>query len=354
MRRIYSLVMLFVVTLVPALAATYKVDDGGPAAINAALAQAKPGDTVALAEGLYYVPEGISIRTDKLVFSGAGADRTVLDGRGEAYAVVRAEAKGVVITGFTLRRGSSHGIYVNSENWARIHHNVVANNGDRGILLGSGNPYAVIDHNTFANNSVSAVYSYVDEPKTKVTNNIFARNSRSLVVDKDESRMTVKYNCFWDQSNDSQWVKKHSTNIRKDPAFLDPSHDYHLVDGSPCLGKGESRTNIGALGKGQNPRLAEPEPDVVKDDFSTYHVVILTYDTELGDQVLDALKEAGFTNEDNYVAEDDGSLETVTYGSAGEGAIAKIKQVVLDVADVELEEDNSFDLDDDDIYIYLP
>jgi hypothetical protein len=259
------------VLVLPVAAKTIEVgSDAQYTDIQAAADAASDGDTVSVAAGYYEVPAGIEVSTDDVTLQGAGADQTILDGDDSAYAVVSIKAGNVTVTGFTLKGGSSHGVYVNEQNYGNIHHNVITGNSDRGILLGSGEPYAVIDHNTFANNKVSAIYSYRDEPRTRFTNNIVYENGRSIVTDYDSSNMTIKWNCFYGQSNDSVAAASSKTNILKDPVFVDGVlGDFHLKDGSPCLGAGQNGTDIGALGTGKNPVISQTKTETASSETRT-------------------------------------------------------------------------------------
>jgi len=332
-------------------AATLRVGQEGHSTIAGALGDAEPGDTVFVAAGAWSVPEGVTISKDGVVLRGAGAEQTRLDGEEKAYAVVKVNAQGVVVTGFTIAGGSSHGVYLNEENGAHVHHNVITENGDRGILLGMGKPYAKIDHNTFYDNKVSAIYTYRDEPKTAITNNVMVGNSRSIVVDADSNRMTVKYNCFWNQSNDSAWVKKHKTNMKVDPKFVNAGSDFRLAEGSPCLGKGESGSNVGALGKTDGKSLPAPQTG---ENLGRYMVAVFTSDTETGESLLEELRAAGFTNDESYVEHWTIDNGRIAYGAASKEALRRVGAAVRMVYGIELEESEMFDEDDFDIYVEIP
>ncbi len=338
--------------VLPVAAKTLNVGPGAEFIdIQTALNSASSGDVVNVATGFYDVTDGLQVKADNVTLQGAGAEQTFLDGGNEAYAVVKIEAKGVTVTGLTLQNGSSHGVYISGTNWGNVHHNVITGNTDRGILLGSGTPYAVIDHNTFANNKVSAIYAYTDDPRTKFTNNVVYENGRSIVTDSTMSHMTVKYNCFYGQSNDSATAATSKTNLRKDPLFVDAESDFHLREGSPCLAKGEKGSMIGALGKGKNPEVAKP---VGTENGTKYRVVVYATDQAFGEKVLGVIKAAGYANDDSYVSEEPNDDANIKYGAANEQDVTAIRKLVNVLYDGKVEELNEFDSDDYDIFINLP
>jgi hypothetical protein len=338
--------------IMPVAAKTLNVGPGAEyTSISAALTAASEGDVVSVAAGYYEVSDGIDIEKDNVTLKGAGADKTILDGVDKAYAVVSANARGVTVTGFTLENGSSHGFYVNENNNGTLSYCVVAGNKDRGILLGSGEPYAVIDHNTFANNKVSTIYSYRDDPRTKFTNNISYENGRALVTDSTVTHMTVKYNCFYGGTNDSDALATSKTNIDEDPMFVDAESDFHLEDGSPCLGAGKDGSNIGALGKGKNPVIEKPTAVTTT---GVYKVVVYANDEDLGKKVLDVLTAGGFASSESYVTEDPNDDANIKYGAASKEDVKAMRKLVGAFYNGKLEEKEEFDEDDYDVFINLP
>ena len=338
--------------VLPVAAKTLNVPSTEYTDISSALAAASDGDVVSVAAGYYEVPDGIDIETDNVTLKGAGADQTILDGLEKAYAVVSVKAKGVTVTGFTLENGSSHGFYVNESDHGTLSYCVVTGCQDRGMLLGSGKPYAIIDHNTFANNKVSTIYSYRDDPRTKFTNNISYDNGRSIVTDSTMSHMTIKYNCFYGGTNDSLPLATSKTNIDEDPVFVDETGDFHLEDGSPCLGAGKDGSNIGALGKGKNPVIEKPKT-VVK-ATGIYKVVVYANDEDLGKKVLDVLTAGGYASDESYVTEDPNDDANIKYGAASKDDVKAMRKLVGAFYDGKLEEKEEFDEDDFDVFINLP
>jgi hypothetical protein len=348
------IVVLALLGAVPAPARTVKVDNDQ--LLASALAGLKAGDTLKFAAGRFEVESGIKISKPNVVLLGAGADQSILDGAGEAYAVVTADAKNVTIDGFTIRGGASHGVYVNGTNSAVIRNNVITGNDDRGILLGMGTPWATITGNTIVNNKVSAIYSYRDEARTSLGRNIIAGNSRGLVTDYDSGNINLRNNCFWGQSNDNTWASKHKSNLVADPLFIDADSDWHLRTGSPCLPT-SSRERIGALGTGTNPPApkSQPKPQPASNsDLADYRIVIFANDEDVGELILDLLAAEGFTNDDNYVTDEPNDEPNVKYGSAPASVIEQLVEVVGTIYDGDLELMDEFASDDDDIFINLP
>jgi hypothetical protein len=338
--------------VLPVAAKTLNVGpDAEYKSIQTALESASAGDVVSVAAGYYKVPDGVEVKANNVTLKGAGAEQTYLDGEGDSYSVVKISAEGVTVTGFTLQNGSSHGAYVSGTNWGNIHHNVIAGNSDRGILLGSGAPHAIIDHNTFANNKVSAIYSYTDNPKTKFTNNVVYENGRAIVTDSTMSHMTVKYNCFWGQSNDSEATRTSKTNFRADPLFVDATSDFHLQEGSSCLAKGEKESNIGALGTGTNPVIEKLKQEV---DGAKYRVVVFANDQDMGEKVLAVVKAAGFANDESYLSDEPNDDANIKYGAASKEDIKAMRKLVSVLYDGKIEESDDFDSNDYDVFINLP
>jgi hypothetical protein len=319
--------------------------------IQTALDAASSGDVVSVAAGHYSVPDGVEMKKDKVTLKGAGAEQTYLDGEGDAYAVVKLGAQDVTVTGFTLKNGSSHGAYVNGSNWGTISYNVIVENKDRGILLGSGSPHAVIDHNTIANNKVSAIYTYTDDPRTKFTNNVVYKNGRSIVTDSTMSHMSVKYNCFHGQSNDEAAAATSTTNLQDDPLFVNAESDFHLQEGSPCLGKGEKKSNIGALGMGTNPVTAK---SASKETGSQYRVVVFTNDQDLGERILGVIKAAGLATDESYVTDEPNDDANIKYGAADRDDVKAIRKLVSALYDGQIDISEEFDSDDYDVFVNLP
>jgi parallel beta-helix repeat protein len=347
--------LVLAATLLCVLPVAAKTLNVGPGAqytdIQTALDSASAGDVVKIAAGYYEVSDGVEVKANNVTLKGAGADQTILDGVGKAYAIVSANAQGVTVTGFTLTNAESHGFYVTGTNYGTLSYCVVTDCKDRGILLASGKPYAIIDHNTFANNKVSTIYSYRDDARTKFTNNISYDNGRSIVTDSTMSHMTIKYNCFYGGTNDSLPVRTSKTNFRADPLFVEPQSDFHLQEGSPCLGKGEKESNIGALGTGKNPEIQKPKKSKAS---AQYRVVVFANDQDLGEKVLGVIKAAGFANDESYVGDEPDEDAMIEYGAASADDVAAMHKLISVLYEDDIQESDAFEADDYDVFIYLP
>lgn len=102
------------VAAMPAAAKVLHVKPGGDAreAIQTALLDAKPGDTVRLAAGRYPLAGGLSLDVAGVTVEGAGPDKTILDftsqkGEGEGLLVT---SSGVVMRNFAVENAAGNGI----------------------------------------------------------------------------------------------------------------------------------------------------------------------------------------------------------------------------------------------------
>ena len=235
--------------VVPHEATAVVAEDGSGdyASVSEAVGAASPGDFIYVKSGIY---EGeVEIEDlDGLTLMGADPATTIIDAD-DGYAAVTLNSDDVSLKGFTLRNGSSHGVYVKNGHH-KVSHCLITDNGDRGVYFSSfsGEPSAVIDHCTIADNEVSAIYAPTDHVKTKVTNCIIAFNDRGIVSDEDEGNMTIDYNCVYEDGDEFVRVTEGENNIVEDPEFVDrDSGDYRLSNDSPCLGQAEGGGNIGCF-----------------------------------------------------------------------------------------------------------
>lgn len=214
--------------------------------VSEAVANAREGDVIYVKPGTY---EGaVEIETDRITLLGAGPGRSIIDADDE-YAAVSIEGEDCVVAGFTVRNGSSHGIYVKSSG-QQVSRCLIINNGDRGIYFSSlgGDPSAKIDHCTVADNDVSGIYIPSDNAETAITNCIVAFNGRGIVCDRAEGLMTVEYNCVFGDGDGFDRVEKGRGNIEEDPRFLNRgAGDYRLGSGSPCARAAADGSNIGCF-----------------------------------------------------------------------------------------------------------
>jgi parallel beta-helix repeat protein len=108
------IMLLLAFLAVPAEARTVTIAPGPEAAtaLQEALIEAKPGDTVALSPGTFRFTSGLSLDVPGVTVKGAGEGKTILDfsdqkGAGEGLLVT---SSGVHITGFTMRDTKGDGI----------------------------------------------------------------------------------------------------------------------------------------------------------------------------------------------------------------------------------------------------
>jgi hypothetical protein len=215
--------------------------------ISSALDSAKDGDTVFVMPGEYReVVKVLKLRYVTLL--GADPATTVVDAGGE-YAAIELRTDGNRVSGLTVRGADSHGIWVR-DGLQLIDHCLVVGNGDRGIYLSSfaGHAYANITHCTVADNGEVGIHAARDDSNTVITDCIIAFNRRGVVTDQPEGKLIVRRNCLFGNGVDVDRVTPGDSNILHDPLFVDRENgDFRLRKGSPCIGVGVGRTNIGAL-----------------------------------------------------------------------------------------------------------
>lgn len=119
-----------------------------------------------------------------------------------------------------------------------------------------------------------------------------------------------------------------------------------MTDGSPCLGAGKDGSDIGALSKGKNPAVKEAD--------GKYHVVVYAHDKDLGILVLDAIRAAGYANDESYVTDEPNEDANIKCGAASKEDIKAIRELVSAFYDGWLVKKKEFDSDDYDVFINLP
>lgn len=225
-------------------------DDGSGdyTTIKDAIDEAKDGDVILVKAGTYTEEIEIDGNSGSLTLIGEGPGRTILDADGE-YAALTLKSDGCRISGFTLKGGESHGIYI-PKGHQTVDHCLIIENGDRGIYLSTmyGGGSVELDHCTVADNKVSAIYDSNEGSNTRILNSILAFCGRSVVFDGDGNNITVRGSCLYTDDEDSDDPPKASRCIRKDPKFRNHENgDYHLKSNSPCIGAGTDGENMGCF-----------------------------------------------------------------------------------------------------------
>jgi hypothetical protein len=215
--------------------------------ISAALDSARDGDTVFVMPGEYReVVKVVKLR--RITLLGADPATTVVDA-GAEYAAIELRTDSNRVSGFTVRGADSHGIWVR-DGLQFIDYCLIVGNGDRGIYLSSmaGRAYAIITHCTVAENGEVGIHAARDDSSTVISDCIVAFNPRGIVTDQPEGKIVVWRNCMFGNGVDFDRVVPGDSNFVEDPRFVDLTNgDFRLKKGSPCIGVGEGRTNLGAF-----------------------------------------------------------------------------------------------------------
>jgi hypothetical protein len=215
--------------------------------ISAALDSARDGDTVFVMPGEYRETVKVA-KLRHITLLGADPSTTVIDAT-DRYSAIELRTDSNRVSGLTLRNADSHGIWVR-DGQQYIDHCVIANNGDRGIYLSSfaGYAYARITHCTVVENGEVGIHAARDDSNTVITDCIVAFNPRGIVTDQPEGRLIVRRNCLFGNGLDFDRVSPGDSNVLQDPRFADRANgDFHLRNGSPCIGADSAHANIGAF-----------------------------------------------------------------------------------------------------------
>jgi len=216
--------------------------------IGDAIDEAEDGDVILVKPGTYEEEVEFDSEQKNISLIGSGPDKTVIDADGE-YATVTLRGSGHRVSGFTIRGGESHGVYV-PDGKHKVEYCLIVENGDRGIYLStmSGRGRAKIDHCTIADNEVSGIYSVEDDDETAITNCIIAFNGRGIVTDKEEGGIKVTGSCVSNERENFDRVSEGTSNITGDPEFKDrEGGDYGLRSGSPCQKAAADGSNMGCF-----------------------------------------------------------------------------------------------------------
>lgn len=215
--------------------------------ISSALDSARDGDTVFVMPGEYR--EAVKVlEVRRITLLGADPATTIVDAT-DQYAAIEFRTDSNRVSGLMIRNADSHGIWVR-DGQQFIDHCVIAGNGDRGVYLSSfaGHAYAIITHCTVADNGEVGIHAARDDSSTVITDCIIAFNQRGVVTDQPEGRLVVRRNCLFGNGLDFDRIEPGDSNVLRDPRFENREEgDFRLRKGSPCIGAGIGRTNLGAL-----------------------------------------------------------------------------------------------------------
>ena len=215
--------------------------------ISSALDSARDGDTVFVMPGEYR--EAVKVlKVRRITLLGADPATTIVDAT-DLYAAIELRTDSNRVSGLMLRNADSHGIWVR-DGQQFVDHCIIVSNGDRGIYLSSfaGHAYASITHCTVVDNGEVGIHAARDDSNTVITDCIIAFNQRGVVTDQPEGRLVVRRNCLFGNGLDFDRVAAGDSNQLLDPGFVNRRNgDFRLRNGSPCIGSGEGRTNVGAF-----------------------------------------------------------------------------------------------------------
>jgi outer membrane protein OmpA-like peptidoglycan-associated protein len=235
--------------------------------IHSALGEVDEGDTVYVVNGVY--KENIAL-SDNIVLMGQEMTKTVIDGRRLAPCVLGAD--GAVITGFTIRNGSTgilcknsrpiiKGNFIVDNKGAGIHalislpeikNNIIYRNEWTGIFLESTRGTRTsIDHNVILENGYSGIFC-AHRTEVLIRNNILTSNKQYGVFIAPEAKKTriIYNNMYKNRKPFNPDAVVNQTNISKEPIFISPIHpdyNYFLKDASALKGKGENGSDIGLI-----------------------------------------------------------------------------------------------------------
>ena len=209
MKLIFPLVMI----AAPVAAKTIDVAPGPNAQerLQTALIDAQPGDTVQLAAGRFVLTDGLSLDVPRVTVRGAGADKTVLDfkgqqGAGEGLLVTSSDvvmrdfavedAKGDAIkskgversvyknlrvtwTGGPKETNGAYGLYPVASKWVLIDGCIVSGASDAGIYVGQSQD--IIVRNSIARGNVAGI-EIENSYRADVFHNIADHNTGGILI----------------------------------------------------------------------------------------------------------------------------------------------------------------------------
>jgi hypothetical protein len=262
--RTFALLSVFFAAAAPfcAGAAVIVVPSPQAKSIGVAMANARPGDTVRVKDGVYR--EKNIIVSPGVVFTAENLFKAVLDGGGRGTIVTMSNAS--EISGFEVR-GGTIGVFSTSAQTAirrcRITHNVqsgimcvgaLPRMEDNFIVFNKGSGVqgwdvrttsGSINHNTIAFNANHGI-SLGGNTSITVENNIIAFNDQFGVKPSEETvRVLLVNNNFYQNARISSNLP--SDNISADPLFVDAKRfNFNLMKESRSIGLGTDNQNLGS------------------------------------------------------------------------------------------------------------
>jgi Periplasmic copper-binding protein (NosD) len=212
--------------------------------IQALIDGAAPGDVISVPAGTYRVN---LVLKEGVILEGAGADQTVLNGRGKGPVVV-GEA-GSIIKGFTITNGIE-GVKT-AGSLMGVFENIITGNVGSGIRSGGGD--CVIINNIISGNigpaGIDTARSYVlaannticggqsgllfwKSPRSTITNNVVGFSEVGAARD-EESSPEISNNIFWGNDENFLPAAPDGENLYVDPLLLTESGVCRLTEDSP-------------------------------------------------------------------------------------------------------------------------
>jgi len=222
-----------------------------------ALRKAQAGDIITLGTGTVVLTETLRV-AGGVTLEGAGAQRTILDARGQAVAVSidgaaagePSQVRGMTVTGARI------GVSIGATHDARVSHVILRDNSDAGLDVGAAGT-ATLTNATLVSNGVGARSFGV----LSATNNLVLRNQTGFASDH-LGALASRYNDVSENAMNYQGLTGGTSDLAVSVAFGDfAKHDLHLNTRQPTTDQGDpaddfsaepqpngGRINLGAFG----------------------------------------------------------------------------------------------------------